>query len=175
MNRYLILFCFFLFLAGFSQAQSQIQREMKRMGLENSDLAISSEVVQLFPRGFIYDVSEPDSVYYFGCFSSDLQDVEDYFNGNYSFKRAAGNRIIRGIGDFNDTIYLYSLTEKLTMLKTFDNSSTFTTDENAEYVIFYYWSPKLMDRFFRRNIKALKKFDAENPEKKIQMVFVLVG
>jgi hypothetical protein len=26
-----------------------------------------------------------------------------------------------------------------------------------------------------RNIKALKKFAAENPEKKIQMVFVLVG
>lgn len=164
-----------LFSVNLSPAQSHIQREMKRMGLENSDVAISSEVVPLFPRGFIYDVSEPDSVYYFGCFSSDLQDVEDYFNGNYSYKSAVGNKIIRGIGDFNDTIYLYSLAEKLTMLKTFDNSSTFTTDENAEYVIFYYWSLNIMDRFFRRNIKALKKFAAENPEKKIQMVFVLVG
>jgi hypothetical protein len=148
---------------------------MKRMGLERSDLAISSEVVPLFPRGFIYDVSEPDSVYYFGCFSSDLHDVEDYFNGIYSYKGSVGNKIIRGIGDFNDNIYLYSLSEKLVMLKTFDNSSSFTPNVDAKYVIFYYWSPKLMDRFFRRNIKALKKFAAENPEKKIQMVFVLVG
>jgi hypothetical protein len=148
---------------------------MKRMGLENSDLAISSEVVPLFPRGFIYDVSEPDSVYYFGCFSSDLQDVVDYFDGICSYKSAAGNKIIRGIGDFNDTIYLYSLSEKLVMLKTFDNSSTFTPNVDAKYVIFYYWSLNIMDRFFRRNIKALKKFAAENPENKIKMVFVLVG
>jgi hypothetical protein len=145
------------------------------MDLENSDIAQSVEVVPLFPRGFIYNVSEPDSVYYFGCFSSDLRDVEDYFNGNYSYKRTVGNKIIRGIGDFSDTIYLFSLADKSKMLKAFDNSGDFTPDVDAKYVVFYYWSPKLMDRFFRRNIRALKKFAAENPEKKIEMVFVLVG
>lgn len=172
------LVCFVLVLSisvNFSSAQFLLQREMKRSNLENSDIVKSNEIVPLFPRGFIYNVSEPDSVCYFGCFSSDLQDVEDYFNGIYSNKRSVGNKIIRGIGDFNDTIYLYSLSEKLTMLKTFDNSDTFTPNVDAKYVVFYYWSLNIIDRFLRRNIKALKKFAAENSEKKIQMVFVLVN
>jgi len=153
-------------------AQKSIKRDLKRMQIEESDLAYSNESFLFYPRGFIYCVNAPDSAYYFGCLGSDVKDIEEYFNNQNIRKKPVNHKILRGYENLVDTIQIQSLGDKISDFKSFDRISNFRLNDDAEYVIIYYWCEEMLDRYFIKNVRFIKNFSIQNPDKRIQVVFV---
>ncbi len=151
-------------------AQNPIERTIKKLGIEKSDVAFTDERLLLYPRGFIYCINEPDSAFYFSCFASDSKNIEEYFDNTSTRKLPIGHRVLRGYAEYTDTIRIESLEDKIKHLKTVDAQSSFTINKDTEYVIVYYWCREMLDRKFISNIKFIKEYARNNPEKRIQII-----
>jgi len=169
----LILFLFLsTVIASFSQSE-ETKRNLKKMKYTASELAYTDEKMKIYPRGFIYKVDEPDSVFYFACFSSDQKDVKNYFEGEKTTlpKFALDVKINRGIEGYMDSMVVESLDIKLGHFKS-STGEKYSINEDTKYVLMYYWSNQMMDRFFAKNFRYFKKFAREHPELKIQVIAV---
>lgn len=166
---FFILFPFSLF------AQKSIEKTIKKLGIEKSDIAYTDERLLLYPRGFIYSVSAPDSAYYFSCFASDSKNIESYFDNSSTKKLPVKHIVIRGSEDYADTIKIEALDDKIKHFKSADAQSSFTINKDTEYVIIYYWNKQMLDRKFISNIKFIKEYSRNNPEKKIQIIIADTG
>jgi hypothetical protein len=172
MKNLLLLFFIATSFVSFSQNE-KTKRNLKKIKYDASELAFTDEQLLIYPRGLIYNVNEPDSVFYFGCFSSDQEDVRKYFEGEKTSlpKFALDNRIHRGMEGYMDTLIIESLEVKLNHFKTSSNEK-YTINPNTKYVILYYWSNEMMDKHFSKNFRYFKKYAREHPELNIQVIAV---
>ncbi|PKP01092.1 MAG: hypothetical protein CVU11_16245 [Bacteroidetes bacterium HGW-Bacteroidetes-6] len=164
------LFVFAVLIPFFLFGQKTIEKDLKKLGIEKSDMVFSNESILFYPRGFIYCLSEPDSVYYLGCLSTDRKSVKAYFEGEIIGKTPVTNIILRGCQDLTDTIYLESLHEKIEHFTSIKRDNLI--HEATKYVIVYYWCSEMLDRKYVKNIRFLRKYAAANPERGIQVIFV---
>lgn len=156
-------------------AQEKLPWKLKRLGLTPESVVYSDDVVAGFPRGFIYDVHQPDSVYYLGCISSDVELTENYFGTqNMIDLFGATDTMFRRMGDFVDTIGIEPLAEKLARLTRCSNKDMNISTENTDYVILYYWCNSMLDSYMKTNLKFFTKFVAANPKKRIQFLAVSI-
>jgi hypothetical protein len=167
----LIISAFVLFLFGVSfTLDAQIVKRLK-----NYNAVCLNENVDLFPRGFVYKTSEPDSVFYFGCFSSDKSDLVNYIEKGKGFKRNVQDTVYRCYGTYCDTIALCSLETMLTKFKVCDNEQLVPNLHEYDYIILYYISKNSFDRFFMRNIRFLHKYSLKYENAKIKFLVVQVS
>ena len=166
----LIISVLVLFLFGESlPINAQIIKRLK-----NYNVVCLNENVDLYPRGFVYKTSEPDSVFYFGCFSSDKSNVVDFIEKNQGAKRVVNDTIYRCFESYCDTIALYSLESMLTKFKVCDNEQLVLNLHEYDYIILYYISKNSFDRFFMRNIRFFRKYAMEYQDAKIKFFVVQV-
>jgi hypothetical protein len=169
-----LLLLLFLSIAFVSLSQSKkTKANLKKMGYDVSELAFTEETLLIYPRGFIYKIDEPDSVLYFGCFSSDQKDVSNYFEGKKTSlpKFVLNSELHRGIEGYMDTMIVESLDIKLNHFKS-STGEKYSIKEDTKYVLMYYWNNEMMDRFFAKNFRYFKKYAREHPELKIQVIAV---
>lgn len=154
-------------------AQSNIDECIENLKVEKSNVVLSKESIMFYPRGFIYNLNEPDSIFYFGCMKSDCENVKLYFDDKIKRKKPINQKIIRGYQQYSDTIYLESIDKKIAQLEPVQNGINMIIRENMNYVVLYYWSCKMLNRKYKRNIRFLEKFATNNSHKGIQVIFVL--
>lgn len=166
----LIISVLVLFLFGESlPINAQIIKRLKKY-----NLVCLNENVDLFPRGFVYKTSEPDSVYYFGCFSSDKSNVISFIEENHGVKRVVNDTIYRCFDSFCDTIVLCSMETMLSKFKVCDNQQLVLNLHDYDYIILYYISKDSFDRFFMRNIRFFHNYALEYENAKIKFLVVQV-
>ncbi len=149
-------------------------QNLRRLHLDSTDVVISDEIVRVFPRGFIYKLNEPDSVFYFGCISHDQEDVIGFVEKGIGYKPSLGHNILRVYGDFGDTIKIESIQDKLRHFITFAGNKDFILDQDCEYLILYYISIGIIDRHFVKNIRFFKKYSEAIKDKSVRLIVVFV-
>ena len=132
-NLLLLLFLSIAFVS-FSQSK-KTKANLKKMKYDVSELAFTDEKLKIYPRGFIYEVDESDSVFYFGCFSSDQKDVSNYFEGKKTSlsKFALNSQLYRGIEGYMDTMIVESLDIKLEHFKS-STGEKYSIKEDTKYL-----------------------------------------
>jgi hypothetical protein len=169
----LILFLFLsIAFVSFSQSK-KTKANLKKMKYDVSELAYTDEKLIIYPRGFIYSIDEPDSVFYFGCISSDQKDFKNYFEGKKTSlpKFALDNQINRGIEGYMDTLVIESLDIKISHFKS-STGEKYSIREDTKHIIMYYWSNEVIDKSFAKNFRYFKKYAGEHPELNIQVIAV---
>ncbi|MFP5470785.1 MAG: hypothetical protein ACLGGV_04250, partial [Bacteroidia bacterium] len=158
--------------AAFSQSD-KTKASLKKIKYDVSELAYTDEKLKIYPRGFIYKVNEPDSVFYFACFSSDQEDVSNYFEGKETSlsKFALNSQLYRGIEGYMDTMIMESLDIKLSHFKS-STGEKYSINEDTKYVLMYYWRNDMMFRLYVKNFRYFKKYAREHPELNIQVIAV---
>ncbi len=145
-------------------------QSLRRMNLDPEDFVISDEKVNVFPLGFIYEISEPDSVFFFGCFNSNRKDVIDYIENDKGLKHPSDKHVVRVYGDFCDTVKFEPFNQKLKHFTPLEGNSKLDYS-SAEYVLLYYFSKSIFDRHFARNIRFFKSY-SEQFDGKVQLIIV---
>lgn len=166
---FIIISCTFLLYSVDAVSQSY-----KRMRLDKSDIVLSDEKVMLFPRGFIYKTSDPDSVFYFGCFDQDRKYAIDFIENDIGKMHPCGNMILRAYEDFCDSIIIESFQDKIKHFAPISNKDKIVYDPNVEYVLLYYFSDDMLDREFSKNIRFFKKYSQNLPDKTLKFIAVKV-
>lgn len=153
-------------------SQNTTEENIKKLRLEKSDVAFSKESFLLYPRGFIYSLNNPDSVYYLGCLSSDINNVKTYFEYKTTSKSPLNNNISRSCGDDSEIIRIIPLEDKIKQLTPMEGDMDDLIKKDTKHVIIYYWCNEMLDRFYNKNIKFLKRYASKNSKKGIQVIFV---
>jgi hypothetical protein len=151
-------------------AQSDIPKKLKKLGLSGNDVVYSDEKVLAFPRGFIYDVNNPNEAYYFGCFASEIKEVKKYFKkpkkvNLFSTQDTIYRSLIR---DYIDTIPIESLAQRIEKY----NAQSKVKTSNTDYVILYYWSNFIKADELNKNIKFFNEFTKNNSDYNIKFLVV---
>jgi hypothetical protein len=154
-------------------AQEKLPRKLKKLGLTADNLAYYNGPVPGYPHGLIYNINQPDSVYYFGCLASDVDAMEDFFEEqNYGENMHVDRFILRIAGSDTLKIGFNSLTEELKSYTDINNKHFDKIDlGNTNFVIMYYCCSALYVDL-KGSIKVLNKFVKDHPEK--QMKFYAV-
>lgn len=153
-----------------------LSKSLKKMGLDKKSVVRSSENILLYPRIYIYDRNQLDSVAYFGCISNDKKSFISYFENNAKGViklKIGGSPLVREAGEYADSIKTLPLNTLIDRLSTRDSTSTPIVDSKARFLVVYYWNPDIIDRDIIKNYKYLKKYSANHPELKIQVLAVL--
>jgi hypothetical protein len=156
-------------------AQNPFKKAVKKYRIDVSELVTSDESVRIFPRGFIYKLNEPDSVFYFGCFDSDLGTVREYFENKIQIKFPVNYSLSRMVGNFQEGISILSLQDLIRNFKTNDGLSFEMKGKDVNYLIIYYGSATDLDKDVIKNFKRIKEFSNNNPELGIQVLFVMAN
>jgi len=147
-------------------------QNLRRLRLDTQDLVLSEEKVLLYPLGFIYKTAEPDSAFFFSCFSQNKESVSKFIEGGEGKMFASGHLVLRGYDDYLDTLQIESLNDKLAHFSPLNENNEIDL-ESAEYVLIYYYSDDMLDRFFVRKIRYFKKY-TEQSIGKIKLLVVKV-
>jgi hypothetical protein len=150
-----------------------LDKSLMKLGLDKQSVVRSNQDVILYPRGFIYDLNQPDSVTYFGCISTDRNSIESYFAGESTLKFSSGSIMIRQVGEHSDSIKMLALNELTNRLTKKDSSLLPIIESKTQFLIIYFWNPEIMDRHIIKNYKYFKKYSNRHPELKIQVIAVL--
>ena len=153
-------------------AQMPFEKAIKKLGLSEERVIYTTEKVKAYPRNLIYDVENPDSVFYFGCISTDQKEFDAYFdNPATANKLPVGHPLRRDLGSDVDTIMLEPLSEKTKYLSYKDSSKTFKLTEGVRFFVICYWSTETIDRHI---IKNYRKFfwTIEKSEYEARVIFV---
>ncbi|MDD4217734.1 MAG: hypothetical protein PHZ24_10425 [Bacteroidales bacterium] len=151
-----------------------VSQNYRRMRLDPNDIVLSDEKVLLFPRGFIYKTNEPDSAFYFGCFSQDCKSVIDFIENDIGKMEPCGNTVLRGYVDFCDSIKIESFQDKIKHFTSFPNKDKLSYNPNEEYILLYYFSDDMLDRGFVKNIRFFKKYSQTLSDKTLKVMVVKV-
>jgi hypothetical protein len=164
---------FLTFLPLYLNAQMSFDKSIKKLGLDIDKVIYTNETVLLYPRGLIYDLSNPDSVTYFGCLSTDKTSFVNYFeNSSESLKLKVGSKINRIAGEFTDSIYMEKINQKLLRFSYSDKSRAYKLNSSTQYVAICYWNSGALDKDLIKNYKYFKKYARLHPELNIQILFV---
>ncbi|MDD4149323.1 MAG: hypothetical protein PHE33_04785 [Bacteroidales bacterium] len=172
MRNLLLVFISSLFVVSYVNADSQNYR---RLRLDEGDIVVSDEKVLLFPRGLIYKTSEPDSVFYFGCFSQDRKDVVNFIENGIGKMHPCGNLVLRGYEDFCDSIKIESFQDKIKHFTSFPNKDKFVYEADVEYTILYYFSDDMFKRWLIKNIRFFKEYSQNLSDKNIKLMVVKIN
>jgi hypothetical protein len=164
-----------LLLFGFNShinAQEKLPRKLKKLGLTVENVVYTNEKITGYPKGLIYEVNKPDSVYYFGCLGSDAVALTDYFDKQeMGFTMSVNDTIRRVIGDYEDKILLKPILELKNQFYNTSNGFNLAPDQTY-YVLVYYWCKDVFISDMKNNLKIFKKFVDEHPEKHINFLAV---
>jgi hypothetical protein len=146
---------------------------LQAQNIPDYDIAFSKTNLTSYPRGFVYNLNNKDSVLYFGCFSSDVEDVKKYINTNKSvFLLEVNKELIRQAGpSYSDTIKMLPLSEFLNVIETGKVIDEKIKHPKTQYIIFYYWRASMW-RVYEKNILSFRKMEKKS---KHQIVFVPVS
>ncbi|UKN02931.1 hypothetical protein K6119_05310 [Paracrocinitomix mangrovi] len=154
---------------GFAYGQMKFDKCLKKLGLTKESVVYTDENVILFPRGFVYNLSDKDSLTYLGCLSSDQEDFENAIE-NTSHKQNIGRKIIRQGYGVNDTIAVESWEQKVKHFKYADKSISFMIEKDVKFVLVYYWSKDVLDRSILKNYYFFIKYAEEHLDLKIKVL-----
>lgn len=126
---------------------------IKKLGLQEDEVVYTTESVLAFPRNFIYDMENPDSVFYFGCISNNKEDFENYFENPYTRKFAASHKILIDLGGSADTILIERMDDKMKKFSYKDSAKNFKLTEGVRYFVVCYWSAETLDRHILKNYR----------------------
>lgn len=155
-----------------ASAQEKIPRKLKKLGLTIENVAYSNEKISGYPKGLIYDMNEPDSVYYFGCLGSDAGALTDYFDTQQmGFTLGANDTIRRIIGDYEEKILLTPILALKNQLYNTSNKFNLALDQ-TDYVLVYYWCKDVFIADMKNNLKSFKQYVDAHPEKRIKFLAV---
>lgn len=165
-----------LVLFGFSSqvySQEKLPRKLKKLGLTTEDVVYSNEKLTGYPKGLIYEVNKPDSVYYFGCLGSDAGALTDYFDKQEKGVMIGLNDTIKRIlGDYTDNITFKSLPNLTSNFKDLANKNVSLNMDQIDMVLLYYWCKDVFIVEMKNNLKTFKQFVNEHPEKRIRFLAV---
>lgn len=171
LKKLVLLTCWcWLFCSGYAQ-----HNQLKNLRIRANQVVYSKESVMFFPRGFIYHVHQPDSVFYFGCYSSDQEEVTNYFERPDSVYLSAVNKhIYRRAGPYVDTIALHSLAQKISLFNKHTSQEISIDTTQTDYVILYYWATSMLEKHLNRNLRFMAKYARKHPEKRIRFLAVCI-
>ncbi|HBS87085.1 MAG: hypothetical protein A2W91_02615 [Bacteroidetes bacterium GWF2_38_335] len=150
------------------------QKALKKLGVKNQDIVVSHEQILLYPRDLIYSILEPDSVGYLSCISTNRNEFKSYFENNFlSYKVPVGSVVIRGSGDYIDSVKFDSLKNLSLRFFSEDFQAADVIESEAKFVIIFFWNPQTIDRLIIRNYKFYRKYISKHPELNIQLLAVL--
>jgi len=141
----------------------------KSYDLDSSDLVTTDETLKLIPRGFVYDLQNPDSVVYLSCISSDTKVFRSAFESN-AFHFPVGATLLRGVDDYIDTIKILPLTEQLSHFSGFGTSQT----AGAQFVLIYYL-PSDNDQDFKKNVRYFERYIRRHKKLNIKAIYPVIN
>lgn len=152
-------------------SQMKFEKSIKKLGLDSADVIYTNEAVLLYPRGLIYNLSQTDSIGYFGCISTDQRHFVEFFEDySQATKLLINAQINRVAGEFADTIKFEPLEIKAQKFSYSDPSKQFIINDSIHYVVLFYWNSQVIDRNIIKNFLFFKKYIRNHPELSIELI-----
>jgi hypothetical protein len=152
-------------------SQLSFDRSIKKLGIEKENVVYTIEKILLYPRSFIYNLEKSDSIAYFGCISTDRKHFTQYFeNRKEALKMSVGSNLLRGSGEYIDTMQIESIDVKSRRFKYSNPSKKFELEKGVQYVIICYWSTQTLDRSIIKNYLYFSEYLENHPEIKAQLI-----
>lgn len=162
-----------LLLPVFGLTQMSFEKSVKKLGIETSNVIFTKETITIYPRGFIYDRSQPDSVFYFGCISSDQKDFTNYFEQIHSIKKLQIETTLNRIaGEYVDAIKLEHFEAKQANFYYSDSTWRHRLRVDTKFVVLYYWNTGSVDKNIIKNYLFFVEYANKHPELGIEVLAV---
>lgn len=88
-----------------------------------------------------------------------------------ALKIAIGEKIVRNSAGYQDTLLFKSIDILSQRFTSADNTTPI--DSNANYVVVFFYNPKIIDRSTIKNYKNYQKYITEHTKLKIQLFAIL--
>lgn len=86
-----------------------------------------------------------------------------------------GNMLLRGYEGLCDSIKIESLQNKIKHFTSFSKDEKLSYFPNEEYMIMYYFSDDILDRWFIKNIRFFNKYSKTLSDKTVRLMIVKVN
>lgn len=146
-------------------AQMPFRKCLRKIELTTDEVIYSNEEVSFYPRVLIYDIYQPDSVSYLGCFGTDQVSFLAHFEGNGPLiRKEMGGQIVHTAGPYADTILINPISQQLGRFRYADAANKKVELKNSPaQVILYYWSSETLDRHLLKNYRFFRNYLAKHP------------